>query len=59
MTPRTLHRNPKALETPIEHLSKLKQTFKDSDLPIIVDLMDWARLPKSHRLEIEKRYVVL
>ena len=52
-------RNPKCPQQPIEHLAQLKQTFKDSNLPIIVDLMDWASLPDSYRVEIKKRYIII
>ncbi len=52
-------RNPNFLQKPTEHLMQLKQAFRDSDLPIIVDLMDWAYLPDSFRAEIKKRYVIV
>lgn len=52
-------RDPHALKNPVKHLSQLKQAFKDSDLPIIVDLMDWSSLPEHYRHEIKKRYVVI
>lgn len=51
--------NPGCPHQPIEHLAQLKQAFKDSDLPMIVDLMDWAYLPDSYRLEIKKQYVIV
>lgn len=52
-------RHPRLLQQPTENLAQLKQAFKESDLPIIVDLMDWAYLPESYRVEIMKRYVVI
>lgn len=52
-------RNPDFLQKPTQHLAELKQAFKDSDLAIIVDLMDWAYLPEAYRVEIRKQYVVL
>ncbi len=52
-------RNPTALQKPTEHVAQLKQAFKDSELPIIVDLMDWAYLPESYRDEIKKKYVMV
>ncbi len=52
-------RNPKNLQKPIDNLSQVKQAFIDSNLPILVDLMDWACLPDSYREEIEKRHVVV
>lgn len=52
-------RYPKNLEKPTYHLATLKEAFKESDLPILVDIMDWAALPASYRDEIEKKYVVI
>ncbi len=52
-------RNPDNLQKPMEHLAQLKQSFIDSELPFLVDLMDWATLPESYRDEIKKRYVAL
>ena len=40
-------------------VSGLIDTFDESDLPIIVDIHDWARLPDSFREEIESNYYVL
>ena len=40
-------RNPKNLQKPIDNLSQLKQIFIDSNLPILVNLMDWACLPDT------------
>ena len=40
-------------------VSGLIDTFDESDLPIIVDIHDWARLPDSFREEIERNYYVL
>lgn len=51
--------NPLMPETPLKHLSKLKQAIQESKIPILVDIVDWATLPESHRLEIKKRYVVI
>lgn len=40
-------------------LFDLKDAFVESNLPIHVDVMDWARVPESFREEIEKAYVVV
>lgn len=40
-------------------LSQLQDALIDSNLPIHVDLVDWARIPDSFRQEIERAYVVL
>lgn len=52
-------RNPsgQAEETP--GLSDLKKAFVESDLPIRVDVMDWARIPESFRREIAREHVVV
>ena len=49
-------RNPNDLEQPVSHLVELKQAFIDSDLPILIDIIDWAYLPQSYREEIEKQH---
>ena len=47
------------LQTPYKQLMDLKQAFSESDLPIMVDLIDWTYLPDNYRVEIKKKYVVL
>lgn len=46
-----------AEETP--GISDLKDAFVHSDLPIRVDVLDWARIPVSFRREIERKHVVV
>ncbi len=52
-------RNPANLQIPTNHLARLKQAFIDSNLPILVDIMDWACLPDTYRKEIEKQHLVI
>lgn len=40
-------------------LFALRDAFVESNLPIRVDVMDWARIPASFRREIERGYVVV
>jgi len=40
-------------------LYELKEAFSESNLPIGVDVMDWARIPLSFHREIEKAHVVV
>lgn len=40
-------------------LYELKEAFIESNLPIRVDIMDWARIPESFRREIERAHVVV
>ncbi len=42
---------------PAEHLYELKEALSDSDLPILVDILDWARLPDSFKAEINANHV--
>jgi uncharacterized protein len=51
-------RNPVAPEEEAAELSTLKEAL-ESDLPIRVEVVDWARLPAAFRREIERGYVVL
>lgn len=52
-------RNPDSPQKPQGNLASLKQAFIDSDLPFLVDIMDWAYLPECYRTEIEKKHLVL
>lgn len=45
-------RNPADPSQPLPGIARLKDAFSDSDLPILVDLADWARIPESFRKEI-------
>ncbi len=47
-------RNPKDLNQRLPNLIELREAFRDSNLPISVDIMDWARIPQSFRNEILK-----
>jgi len=40
-------------------LDEVAAAFSDSDLPILVQILDWARIPAAFREEIEAGYVVL
>lgn len=40
-------------------LGRLRESFSESNIPIRVDVHDWARLPEDFRAEIERAYVVL
>lgn len=41
------------------HLGDVVEAFSESNLPIIVQLVDWAAIPASFHDEIAARYVVL
>lgn len=44
---------------PYEALDDFLQALNDSNIPILVEARDWARLPTSFHEEILKRYVAL
>lgn len=52
-------RNPKNLLEETGALYDLKEAFTESNLPIRVDIMDWARIPASFHREIERAHVMV
>ena len=52
-------RNPQNLQEETSALSDLKEASTESNLPIRVDIMDWARIPESFHREIERAHVVV
>ena len=52
-------RNPQNLREETAALDDLKEAFTESNLPIRVDVMDWARIPASFHSEIERVHVVV
>lgn len=52
-------RNPSAPEKPFETLACLRNALSDSNLPILVDVFDWARIPEDFRAQILMRHEVL
>ncbi len=46
-------RCPGDLDKPHPGLLKLKEAFSESNLPILVDVLDWANIPETFRAEIE------
>lgn len=52
-------RNPQNLLEETSALYDLKEAFTESNLPIRVDIMDWARIPESFRREIERAHVMV
>ncbi len=52
-------RNPRNLLEESVALYDLKEAFSESNLPIRVDIMDWARIPVSFHREIERAHVVV
>jgi len=52
-------RNPADLKAESRAIYDLKDAFVESNLPIRVDVMDWARIPASFHREIERAHVLL
>ena len=52
-------RQPDNLTRPQPDLDEVAAAFSDSDLPILVQIVDWARIPDAFREEIQADYVVL
>ena len=44
---------------PAAMLAELNEKIRDSNMPILVELRDWTRLPDSFHRNIERRYEVL
>ncbi|MCE9569102.1 MAG: nucleotidyltransferase domain-containing protein [Rhodocyclales bacterium] len=40
-------------------LGRLREALSESGLPILVDVLDWARIPESFREEISRAHVVM
>ena len=52
-------RNPDRPAAPQTRLHLLRDALTESDLPILVEVLDWARLPEDMRHEIKGQHVVL
>ncbi len=44
---------------PLEKLEALTEALRDSNIPILIEARDWARLPASFHREISRKYHVL
>jgi predicted nucleotidyltransferase len=52
-------RHPAGLDQPQKQLSSLRNALSESNLPILVDVLDWARIPPDFRREIERQHVIV
>ena len=52
-------RNPERLDMPQKHLHHLRDALNESNLPFLVEVLDWARIPEEFRREIEHRHVAV
>ena len=52
-------RTPNLMPLPYSDYLKLCEKIENSNIPILVELRDWARLPNSFHTNIEEEYEVL
>lgn len=52
-------RRPDNPEAPRPDLHRLRDALAESNLPIVVEVLDWARLPEAFRREVQRCKVVL
>lgn len=52
-------RSPDNPETPQKNFGEIREILSESDIPFLVDILDWARISESFRREISKEYVVI
>jgi predicted nucleotidyltransferase len=52
-------RQPEDLSRKQSNLGEVVEAFSESNLPIIVQLVDWARIPNDFHAEIADNYVVV
>jgi len=52
-------RTPDLQKIPIGRLSDLWEALRESTIPFLIEVRDWARLPEGFHGEIERDYVVL
>jgi len=44
---------------PQVHFDALKEAIRQSNLPMLVDILDWARIPASFQEEIKRNYFLI
>jgi predicted nucleotidyltransferase len=52
-------RNPGDLNQPQKQLPLLREALGESNLPILVDVLDWARIPDDFRREIKRQHLII
>lgn len=52
-------RNPVDLRQPVKGLVDLRDALRESNLTMLVDVFDWARIPASFQKNIESEHVVI
>lgn len=44
---------------PYENMAALRAAFAESNLPILIDILDWARIPKTFQEEIKEQHEII
>lgn len=44
---------------PSDEIRALREAFRESNIPVIIEARDWSRLPASFHQEIERNYIPL
>jgi len=52
-------RNLAGIDQPQKQLYLLRDALSESNLPMLVDVLDWARIPEDFRREIEREHVLV
>lgn len=52
-------RNPADLQAPCPGISALREALRDSVLPMMVEVQDWAAMPAAFRSQIERAFLVV
>lgn len=52
-------RNPSQLDKPSHELLVFKSALRDSNIPILIDVVDWAKLTEPFRREILEHYLLV
>lgn len=52
-------RGPGLKEVPIEQLANFQEAMRESTIPFLIEIRDWARLPEQFHREIERSHSVL
>lgn len=52
-------RAPELKEIPTAQLAEFEEALRESNIPILVEARDWARLPESFHKQIQKDHIVL
>ena len=51
--------NSERVDEPMKNISLLREALAESNLPILVDVLDWARLTEDMRREIQREHILL